>query len=251
MTKSLQWIDVSQALGEPNVWVQVRRKAIKSVVVRVDAVDASIHVSAPKWVALHQVSAFVHEQLDWIIAQRQAALRLRDSRPYQRLINGERVPLWGVHYPLQVRAAHGRSSIRRENHSVIMQVRSDSSVAMRLRLLDEWYRQQLHQAAWSLCRHYEPKLNVQVREIVVRRMKTLWGSCHVQRAKICLNRELVKLHPDCLEGVVAHEMTHLLERRHNGRFYRILSSVLPDWKTRDAKMARDILAIGGLTASDG
>ncbi|HNW83404.1 MAG TPA: M48 family metallopeptidase, partial [bacterium] len=33
----------------------------------------------------------------------------------------------------------------------------------------------------------------------------------------------------CLEYVVVHELAHLLERSHNGRFKAIMNQFLPDW----------------------
>ncbi|MFO7891747.1 MAG: M48 family metallopeptidase, partial [bacterium] len=34
----------------------------------------------------------------------------------------------------------------------------------------------------------------------------------------------------CLEYIVVHEMTHLLERYHNGRFKKLMDTFMPDWR---------------------
>ena len=39
-------------------------------------------------------------------------------------------------------------------------------------------------------------------------MKTKWGSCNRETRHIWFNTELAKKHPDCLEYILVHEMTH-------------------------------------------
>jgi predicted metal-dependent hydrolase len=63
-------------------------------------------------------------------------------------------------------------------------------------------------------------------------MKTKWGSCNREAARIWLNLELAKKDPACLEYVVVHEMAHLLERNHGKRFAKLMDSLLPDWRAR-------------------
>ena len=60
---------------------------------------------------------------------------------------------------------------------------------------------------------------VQVSSVKVREMKTRWGSCTPATSTIRLNTELARRRPHLLEYIVVHEMCHLLEDSHNGRFY--------------------------------
>ena len=46
------------------------------------------------------------------------------------------------------------------------------------------------------------------------------------------NVELAKKHPDCLEYIVVHEMTHYFERNHEERFTKLMDKYLPDWRRR-------------------
>ena len=60
-------------------------------------------------------------------------------------------------------------------------------------------------------------------------MKTKWGTCNIQARRIWLNLDLIKAPPHCLEYVIVHAMTHLLERLHNDRFHTLLDRFLPAW----------------------
>lgn len=63
-------------------------------------------------------------------------------------------------------------------------------------------------------------------------MKTKWGSCNRETGHIWFNLELAKKHTTCLEYIVVHEMTHMLERNHGARFTKLMDKFLPEWRAR-------------------
>ena len=73
-------------------------------------------------------------------------------------------------------------------------------------------------------------MSVKVTEFGVKKMKTRWGSCNIKVKRIWLNLELAKKSIECIEYIVVHEMTHLLERRHNQRFTAFMDTFLPEWR---------------------
>lgn len=81
-----------------------------------------------------------------------------------------------------------------------------------------------------LVEKWEPIMQVKVSGVTIRQMKTRWGSCNVQTHHININLALLKKPPECLEYVVVHEMTHILEPSHNQMFWRYMTQFYPDWK---------------------
>ena len=73
-------------------------------------------------------------------------------------------------------------------------------------------------------------LGVQVADWGVKKMKTKWGSCNASARRIWLNLELAKKPTQCMEYILAHEMIHLLERHHNGRFKDLMDRFVPQWR---------------------
>ncbi len=61
-------------------------------------------------------------------------------------------------------------------------------------------------------------------------MKTRWGTCNTEARRIWLNLELAKKAPPCLEYILVHELTHLIERKHNDRFVGLMNRYLPLWR---------------------
>lgn len=73
-------------------------------------------------------------------------------------------------------------------------------------------------------------MGVKVERFFVQRMKTKWGSCNHGAYTIRLNTELAKKPLECLEYIVVHEMTHVLEPTHNARFVTLMDQYLPQWR---------------------
>ena len=111
--------------------------------------------------------------------------------------------------------------------------------------MNEWYRRQLKDAIPSLIAGWAPVLAVSEPAWAVRRMKTKWGACKPDQAKIWLNLELAKKPPECLEYTVVHEMVHLLERNHTERFYDLMNRFMPHWR-----LHREVLNAAPLARED-
>ena len=53
---------------------------------------------------------------------------------------------------------------------------------------------------------------------------------HKDTGKIMFNLQLAKKPLNCIEYVVAHELTHLIEQNHTDKFRHILGTYLPGWQ---------------------
>jgi predicted metal-dependent hydrolase len=113
---------------------------------------------------------------------------------------------------------------------MILGTRADTDGHKKQALLDNWYRDQLRQAAQTLVAKWEPRMGVRVGRLFLQKMKTKWGSCNPGTKSIRLNVELAKKPPECLEYIIVHEMAHLIVRRHNDQFFNIMGGYLPGWR---------------------
>jgi len=74
----------------------------------------------------------------------------------------------------------------------------------------------------ALAKKCSKKLSVKLNKIYFRKMKTKWASLSEKR-NLTVNL-LVKYLPEHLLGyVIFHEIVHVIEKRHNDRFWRIVS----------------------------
>lgn len=80
----------------------------------------------------------------------------------------------------------------------------------------------------SYLSQFSGKLPVKVN---IRKQKSVWGTCN-KNGTISINL-LSCLLPDYLfEYIMIHELCHLIELNHSPKFWTLVSSYLPDWKTR-------------------
>lgn len=73
----------------------------------------------------------------------------------------------------------------------------------------------------------------------LRSMTSRWGSCTPATGRIRINVRLAAYPARCLDYVVAHELTHLLEPSHDARFHALLARAFPDEASARALLRRD------------
>ena len=75
----------------------------------------------------------------------------------------------------------------------------------------------------------------------IRRMKSIWGSCHFRRRVVTYNSELARASRAHVEYVVVHELTHLKAPNHGPEFYRLMEERLPGWKALRRELNKSAL----------
>ncbi len=150
--------------------------------------------------------------------------------------------VWGVRHRLKVIERAGQPHVEVDGDRLLLYTPDGTDSDRRRKLLDQWYREQLRAAVPGLIAKWEPMLGVTVPRWSIRRMKTKWGSCNRETGHIWFNVELAKKHPDCLEYIVVHEMTHHLERNHGERFTKLMDGFMSDWRARRDQLNESPLA---------
>jgi predicted metal-dependent hydrolase len=67
-----------------------------------------------------------------------------------------------------------------------------------------------------------------VRRVSVRNQRSRWGSCS-RRGTISLNWRLIQTPRFVRDYIILHELMHLREMNHSGRFWRLVEGVCPDY----------------------
>jgi predicted metal-dependent hydrolase len=218
------------------------RKPIKNLHLGVYPPDGQVRVSAPEHLTDDNIRMAIASRLSWIKKQ-QAKFQNQPRQSEREMVSGESHYVFGKRYRLEVIERRGRHEIRLKNHSILqLFVNPGTSTANRKRVLTEWYRQQLKDRIPDLLNKWEEVIGKPALVWGVKRMKTKWGSCNITQQRIWLNLELAKKPPECLEYVVVHEMTHLLERHHGDRFKSLMDRYLPQWRQYRDVLQREPLS---------
>jgi len=210
--------------------VQIVRKDIKNLHLGVYPPNGRIRVAAPLTVNDDAVRLAVISRLGWIKRQR-AKFEGQSRQSKREMVTGESHYFLGQRYRLRVVNHDGGARVAMRNKSIIeLHVPQQTTVNQRERLLQRWYRQQLKALIPPLLEKWQTTLGVQVGYWGVKKMKTKWGSCNIGPHRVWFNLELAKKPVQCLEYIVVHELTHLLERYHSDRFVALMEKHLPTWR---------------------
>lgn len=221
----------SAYLTVSGIGVDVIYKDIKNLHIGVYPPVGRVRVAAPRRLDDDQVRLALVQRLPWIKRQ-QKRMQAAERQSPREMVTGESHYVWGGRHRLKVVGRAGRSHVELDGGRLVLYVPEDSSAAQRRKLLDHWYREQLRGAVPGVIAKWEPKMGVTVPRWTIRRMKTKWGFCNRETGHICFNIELAKKHPDSLEYIIVHEMTHLLERGHGQRFTKLMDGFVHDWRAR-------------------
>ena len=187
--------------GPHGVAVEVERRRVRRLNLRVRA-DGTAHLSVPPRVTLAEAQRFLDGHAEWL--RRHVARRLAhaaEATPEDGLI-----PLWGRLQP----APGGAKEI------------------------EALYRREVARALPGAIARGEARVGAHAAGWQIRRMTSRWGSCTPTRRTIRINSALAAYPPECLDYVVVHELTHLLEPSHDARFHALLDRFCP----RNREIAR-------------
>lgn len=217
-----------------DIAIEVTYKRVKNLNLRVYPGEERVAVSCPPTLSENTLKSYLKSKAPWIKNKLSQPVQKKPDFAAKDLKSGDTVTLWGNSYTLQITTGNSTENrIFVDGENLFICHKSDKKTHPNHRILIDWYRKLIKAEVARLISKWEPVMAVQVNDFGVKRMKTRWGTCNITAGRIWLNLLLIEKPIECLELVVVHEMTHLLERLHTPRFYRLMSSFLPDWKERE------------------
>ncbi len=209
----------------------IDRKDIKNLHIGVYPPNGKIRVATPLKLDDEAVRLAVISRLAWIKKQRANFLNQPRQSP-REMVSGESHYLFGKRYLLDVIYHNSKHQIIKKHSKLELHVKPNTTLQNRLFVLQEFYRSKLKIELEKLVDKWEKTIGITLEGYEVKKMRTKWGSCNIEKKKILLNLELVKLPIDCIEYIIVHEMAHLFERHHNENFQAIMDKFLPSWKEK-------------------
>lgn len=207
---------------------ELTRKRVKNINVRIKP-DGMVYVSANKTVPISTVEGFILEKADVILR----ALEKYGSPANHKdiiYILGKEIPV------LKKIAEDCKQGIQYDGNRMLLRLNdlSDNETVQFLirKFIDHISSDVLERffdKGYERCKvltRTKPVLKTGFR-------KTVWGTCHINKNQIVLNKKLVMLPAECIEAVVVHEFCHFISRYHDKKFYDTLAGFIPDLKERN------------------
>ncbi|NLK04099.1 MAG: M48 family metallopeptidase [Clostridiales bacterium] len=219
---------MSKIIRVSHIEIEVNKKKIKNMYLKVSRQDGKVSVSAPLRTKDDIIKRFVASKLDWIDKQVKK-FENRKSLIDLEYKQDEIHYVWGKPYSLEIKYEN-KKGVEILDDKLILAIHKDSTIIQREKLLIEWYRKQLKERLPDLVEKWEYIIGVSIESVRVRNMTTRWGTCNTRDKRICFNLQLAKKPLRCLEYVVVHELVHLLEPSHNVVFKNHMDKYLPNWR---------------------
>lgn len=212
----------------------LERKKVKNLNLRIRR-DGSIYVSANDFISDREVDRFVSDRAAFIANAQDKFKKAarREQRPEQ-YISGEKITLLGQEYVLRVFRAD-KESVSIEGGYIHLAVKDVNDLGRKSRLIDNFINGQCRGVFGEMLDELYPpfeKYGVEKPQLRIRDMKSRWGTCHVKKGIVTLNKRLIAAPKEAIEYVVLHELCHLIHPDHSKNFYAFLAGMMPDWKER-------------------
>lgn len=223
-----------------DIEVELVRKRVRNINLRIRS-DGSVSMSAPAWVSEAEIARFVETHSDWIREHQEKTRGRAKRRESFTWSSGDQVLLWGdpLTITLSTDPRRSRATVKRQGSLLAiagptgLASTDDEAKGARHDLVETFWKHELERALPPVIARSEETVGQHAAEWRVRRMKTRWGSCSIERRRIWLNAELASKPPECLDYVAIHELCHLIEPSHGKRFHALMDLYAPDW--RDVK----------------
>ena len=229
-----------------NIVFHLERKPVKNLNLRIRR-DGSVFVSASQTVPCAEIDRFVRSKSKYVLAAIQKfedAIRF-NPQP-KKFVSGETFYILGRSLRLKVSCAENDSIVSDEAY-IYLSVRTPSDYGAKSRIIKRFMDQRCEAVFAGVMDELYPlvgKYGAKRPVLKIRTLESRWGSCLVQKGVVTLNRRLLAAPRCCIEYVILHELCHFIHPNHSGKFYALLSALMPDWKDRKKLLNRTMVDIG-------
>jgi len=192
--------------------------------------DKSVNVRVPLRTSLHAIREFVAGRAAWITRVWAEFDGHAPPLP-QSYANGSTFLFQGAEYRLSLEQGP-LDAVHLRGGSLVVTTRDDASLSRLAELVDNWYREraaEVFRERLSACHLRMQPEGIALPPIVIRPMKSRWGSYSYRTRRINLNLNLIKLPQACLDYVIVHELCHVTVRHHGPGFWRLVGRHVPNY----------------------
>jgi len=232
-------------LNGRDISYELERKKVKNINLRIRS-DCSVYVSANNRVAEIVIEEFLQKKADYIISAIDKYIDIaKYSDTKHSYVTGESFRYLGK--DLRLIVTQGKNGVIADGLYFSMSVTDINDNILKEKLISKWYDIQCRKVFKEIIAEIYPvfhKYGVAMPKLILRDMSSRWGSCQPKKNLITLNKRLIETPRNAIEYVVMHEFVHFIFPNHSKKFYEMLSTFMPDWKTR--KKLLETIAFGAI-----
>lgn len=203
----------------PSAIIRTNRKSLSLTISK----DGELIVRAPRKLSMEYIYSFIKQKEKWILNKQRT---IQNSKLANiELINGTQFLCFGKIY--NVVEVSKLKTVELADDNIFLP--KDVDECKKYTMLFKWYTQLTKDIIKSRVNYFADLMQVSYTLIKIDNSKAKWGSCD-NRGIIKLNLRLSMLPHKVIDYVIIHELSHLLEFNHSKEFYKIIESLMPDYK---------------------
>jgi len=199
--------------------------------------DKSVIVKAPEKSNFEEIQKKLQKRGQWILKQINYFDKFHPIQLERQYISGESHYYLGRHYRLRIRKGK-EESVKLIGKFFIAKTFKPKDRAQIKLLMMKWYADHAQIILDTRVSEYADRIfgsGFGSIGITYKYLKKRWGYLS-PNGSLTFNIELIKTPLPCVDYVIVHELCHLVHPNHDKSFYRLISSIMPDWRKRKEKL---------------
>ncbi len=204
---------------------------------------SKIKLSVPLNTPMDFIINFLNQKLMWINKQLNVFSQTAAVEKEQAIKTGTSTRILGRQLSIKIIPAARKRIVRDDRWLLIYTTETDNQENIDKQFFN-WWQKHSKQYFLSQLEKMFPivqKYGVEMPDLRVKQMQTLWGSCSRKHQTVNLNYYLFKAPVACVEYVILHELLHFIYPKHNDEFYATLTVLMPDWQERKRLLDYEIV----------
>lgn len=204
---------------KPDILIRTNRRSLSLSISK----QGELVVRAPKKLSMQYILAFIKEKEKWITKKKNEVLE--NCKLNNQFLNYDCMLFCGKKY--KVVSQKGIKKIELTESEMYVPNVSDKD---KLNIFyQNWYINRAKEILVNRVEYFANLMQVDYSKIVIMNNKRRWGAC-TRNGVLKFNYRMIMLPHKVIDYIVIHELTHLIEFNHSQAFYKIIESIMPDYK---------------------
>lgn len=191
--------------------------------------DGRVVIRAPHRAPQEEIDRFYQAKTAWVkkkLVERENNTQRNAGKPVA-FIPGERFLYLGEWYPLEIQDTNGRKTPLSLSWGtfVLDEKRAEDVKDLFIR----WYKDEAKRLFTDRTNFYSKNLGLFPKGIRITSAQFRYGSCSPEN-KLSFTWRLVMSPLAVIDYVIVHELMHIKEKNHSGRFWGLVEAATPDYR---------------------
>lgn len=204
---------------KPDLVIRTNRRSLSLTISK----SGELVVRAPKKLSMEYILNFIKEKEKWIETKKKEITQNNFNN--KSILNYDNFLFFGKSYKKVEQG--GIKKIELSRNTIIFP-KCESKVEL-LNIAQNWYIGLAKDILKSRVEYFAELMQLNYSKIIIMDNKRRWGACMINTT-LKFNYRLCMLPHKIIDYIIIHELAHLIEFNHSTKFYKVIESVMPDYK---------------------